>query len=120
MKCKCSKLPEAFYLREGHREFEKSLKREDTGNWIWLGSCPKCGALWAVDEWDKYQPQVANRVTSREGWDGLDNIEMRKQLLLKSRGGFTDKKCVWAGCHDKAVKGVMYCLDHLWKTGARR
>ena len=119
MKCKCTKLADAFYLDEGLRGFEKSLAREDTGNWIWLGSCLKCGALWAVDEWDKCQHQVATRVISREGWEQTDTIELRKQLLLKSRGGTTDAECIWAGCHGKAVAGVVYCLEHLWKTGAR-
>jgi hypothetical protein len=120
MKCKCAKLPDAFYLDEVPRGFAKGLKREDDGNWIWLVYCPKCGALWAIDKWDKYQEQIVTRVRSQDGWDGVDTTDLRKQLLLKSRGGFTDAECIWAGCHDKAVKGVVYCLDHLWKTGARR
>ena len=120
MRCRCAKLPDAFYLDEGPHGFEKKLTREDTGNWIWLGSCPKCGTLWAIDEWDKYVPQAATRVEDRNNWDGADTTEKRKQLLLKSRGGLTDEECIWAGCHQKAVKEVVYCLDHLWETGARR
>jgi len=120
MKCKCAKLPDAFYLDEGPRGFEKALTRQDTGNWTWLGTCPRCGALWAVDEHDKYQHQAVTRVTSREGCDATDTTELRKQLLLESRGGTTDAECIWVGCHGKAVAGVVYCLEHLWETGARR
>ena len=120
MNCKCTKLSDAFYLDEGPHGFAKGLKREDTGNWIWLGSCLNCGALWAIDEWDKYQWQVVTRVQEREGWDKVDTTDLRKQLLLKSRGELTDTECIWAECHGKAVAGVVYCLDHLWETGARR
>jgi hypothetical protein len=120
MPCLCAKLPDVFYLDEGPRGFGKKLSREETGNWIWLGSCPECGTLWAVDEWDKYQPQVVMRVEDRANWEGTGAAGKRKRLLLTSRGGLTDKECIRAGCHQKAVKGVVYCLDHLWETGARR
>lgn len=120
MKCQCSNLTNAFYLDEGPRGFEKKLRKEDTGNWMRLGSCPFCGQLWAIDEWDKYQEQVVTRVSDRENWNEIDATELRKQLLLKSRGGLTDTNCIWTGCNAKAVKGVVFCLEHLWKTGARR
>jgi len=120
MKCQCSDLPDAFYLDEGSRGFAEGLKREISGNWIWLGSCPSCGQLWALDEWDKYQDQVVTRVNNRETWNVADTTNLRKQLLLKSRGGLTDTNCIWAGCTAKAVKGVVFCLDHLWNAGTRR
>ncbi len=120
MKCRCVNLSGAFFLDDGPRGFEKFLTRLDTGNWIWLGACPECGALWAVDEWDKYQEQVVTRVRDRDGWEAKDTTDLRKQLLLRSRGGATEAECNWSDCHGKAVKGVVYCLDHLWETGARR
>lgn len=122
IKCRCAKLPDAFYLDEGPRSFSKKLKEEDFGNWMWLGSCPKCGTLWAIDEdeCDKYQVQIVTRVKSRENWKEEDTVRLRKQLLLESRGGLTEKECICAGCHKKTVQGVVYCIDHLWETGARR
>lgn len=120
MRCRCANLPDAFYLDEGPRGFAESLTREDVGNWSWLGACPKCGALWAVDERDKYQEQIVTRVRDRTEWNEEDTTDVRKQLLLRSRGGVGETECIWAECHDKAVTGVAYCLNHLWKTGARR
>lgn len=120
MKCQCSNLPNAFFLDEGPSNFEKALTRLEKKNWIWLGVCPNCGALWSIDECDKYQWQVATRVLDKNGWDNADTTDLRKQLLLKSRGGVTESNCNWSGCHGKAVKGVVFCLDHLWKTGTRR
>ena len=120
MKCQCSELPDVFYLEEGSKGFEEGLQQEDIANWMRLYSCPHCGAMWAVDEWDKYQIQVVHRVSERENWMSQDTTQQRKQLLLKSRGGLSDSECQWAGCHEKQVKGVAYCLEHLWKTGARK
>jgi hypothetical protein len=120
MRCKCSKLPDAFYLEDAPRGFERNLVREATGDWMWLGLCPNCQSLWAIDEWDKYIPQVVSRVDNRDNWDKSVTAEKRKQLLLESRGGFSNKECVWVDCHEKAVKGVAFCLNHLWKTGARK
>jgi len=118
--CTCFSLPDVFYLDEGPKGFEESLHQEAMQNWMRLYSCPKCGTLWAIDEWDKYQYQIASRVKDRSTWSSDQRIEERKQLLLRSRGGTTDETCIWSGCVQKRVKGVVYCLEHLWNTGARR
>ena len=120
MKCQCHSLPEAFYLEDGPKGFEKSLISKDTGNWVWLGLCPECGAYWSVEEWDKYSHQVIIRVADKDAWQDQDTVGIGKQLLLKSRGGLTEEECIWKGCHHKRVKDVAYCLDHLWDTGARK
>lgn len=120
MKCRCSNLPDTFYVDEGPNGFQKSLHEEDAQDWMRLCSCPKCGTLWAIDEWDKYQDQIVSRVKDRSTWADEQGTEARKQLLLRSRGGTTDETCIWSGCSGKRVKGVVYCLEHLWNTGARR
>lgn len=96
------------------------MHQEDMQNGMRLYSCPECGILWAIDEWDKYQYQVVSRVKDRSTWSSDQRIEEGKQLLLVSRGGTSDEMCIWSGCTEKRVKGVVYCLDHLWNTGAKR
>lgn len=120
MKCKCSKLPDYFYLENAPWHFEKNLNIEDYKDWMKLGSCHKCGQLWAVDEWDKYSHQMVSKISSRQGWEKGESIELRKQLLLKNRGGVTEQACILAGCGKKAVKDVVYCIDHLYETGATK
>lgn len=120
MKCKCYSLSEVFYIDQGPNGFEKNLKQLDVENWMRLYQCPECGQLWAIDEWDKYSWQVVSKVTEIEGWADDQREKERKNLLLTERGGTTEEKCVWAGCNARAVKGVAYCLEHLWNTGARR
>ena len=120
MKCKCQSLDDVFYIDQAPRGFEKKLRKIDTGDWMQLCECPVCGQLWAVDEWDKYSWQVVSRVSDRNAWNDSKRIEERKALLLRERGGTTDDECMWADCHEKQVKGVAYCLEHLWNTGARR
>jgi hypothetical protein len=89
-------------------------------NWMRLFECSHCGALWAIDEWDKYQWQVVFRVGDVEGWAGVDREPQRKQLLVESRGGTTAERCIWEGCSNPRVNGVIYCIDHLYATGARK
>jgi hypothetical protein len=122
MKCDCATLPDLFYLDESPKGFKGSLHEEETGDWVRLFSCQICGTLWVIDEPDKFWDEVVIRVKSddRSTWSGNENIEGRKHLLLKSRGGTTEEKCAWAGCQGKCVKGVAFCLEHLWETGARR
>jgi hypothetical protein len=120
MKCQCQSLADVFYIEDAPEGFEKNLIKKETGNWVWLGACPQCSNLWKIDAWDKYQQQFVERVQDEDNWERQDTTEQRKQLLLKSRGGLTEEECIWAGCHQKRVEGVAYCLDHLWDTGARK
>ncbi len=120
MSCRCINLPSMFYAEEAPAGFLQALKeRAVSQKWKRLCACPDCGTLWAVDEWDKYHHQVVTRVSDPSKWDE-DSEEGRKELLLRSRGGVTDEKCVWLGCEKKRVQGVAMCIDHLYATGARK
>lgn len=120
MKYACSSLPEIFYLTEGPEGFEKGLKLLDEGDWVTLYECLECGALWAIDAWDKYRVRFAYRLKSREAWPTTIPVEKQKELLLASRSGTTDEICIWEDCGKHRVKGVVYCIDHLYETGARK
>jgi hypothetical protein len=118
MKCACASLKDVFYAEE-HPSFLKDLSEKSLASWKKLCVCPKCGTLWAVDEWDKYHIQVVSRVSDIGNWD-VASEEDRKKLLLDSRGGLTDEICIWAECGKNRVRGVAYCIDHLYSTGARK
>lgn len=100
-------------------DFEASLAGRASGTWTHLKECPECKQLWRVDVPDKYQTQFALKVASPEGWEDIDTTAMVKELLLKTRGGTTNEVCIWSGCDGSRVKGVVYCIDHLYETGAR-
>lgn len=121
IKCKCSSLPDVFYLDDGPNGFQNGLTKidKDTQN-SELFECPDCGTLWAIDTWDKYWFQVVGRIQNRNAWTTSVSEEKRKELLLRSRGGTTDEECIWNNCKKKRVKGVVYCIDHLYETGARK
>ena len=119
MKCNCLSLDNAFYLEKAPAGFLEGLTQKETGNWKYLCLCPICGTYWAIDEWDKYFDQVVTRVTNIENWDVASEAD-RKNLLLESRGGLTNEICAWVECTKMRVKGVAYCIDHLYATGARK
>lgn len=113
-------MPVAFYADAAPRGFLDSLEEKAVSpRWKRLCVCPECGESWAVDEWDKYEDQMVTRVSNAQTWDE-DSEETRKRLLQESRGGLDDAPCIWAGCQKKRVRGVVYCIDHLYATGARR
>ena len=120
MPCKCAKLADSFFLEDAPSRFVDNLRQIDMGDWKRLFECPNCGALWAVDEWDKYSDQVVSRVADRANWSQEESDEMRKELLRRSRGGEEEAECIWADCHKPRIKGVVYCVDHLYATGARK
>lgn len=117
MSCKCSQLPDIVKL-DDHPAIGRFDELE-TGDWVRLVRCPHCGQLWSVDEGDKYQTQLAVRIPKNEGWRELDTTPLRRRYLIQSRGGLTDEKCIWLGCEQRRVRGVVYCVDHLYKIGAR-
>jgi hypothetical protein len=118
--CSCAALPPAVYVDQEPSAFLASLAQLAVGNWVKLCRCSSCGQLWRVDEWDKYQTQIAVKVPTIEGWESFDSKPSELALLVSSRGGTSEAQCIWAGCKQRAVKGVMYCAEHLYETGARR
>jgi hypothetical protein len=120
MTCKCNNLPDVFYIEDAPNKFDKKFVEIDIGDWIRLYECPKCTTLWAIDEWDKYTWQIVFRILNRKNWESEITTEKRKQLLFNSRGGLTSEECIYMGCDKKRVKGVVYCIDHLYDTGARK
>ena len=117
--CPCSSLPNEFYFDEAPPDFKHQIELIAKDDWATLYRCNGCGSLWAIDKSDKYHWQVSTRVESVEGWRAATDAQ-RKQLLLDSRGGEDADVCTWAGCDKNRVKGVVYCIDHLFATGARK
>ena len=120
MKCKCNNLPSQFYFSDAASKFSQKLSEVAIGDWVKLYECTVCKTLWAIDVWDKYTWQVVFKISDREKWESEITVDKRKQLLLNSRGGLTDEICIYANCNKKRVRGVVYCLDHLYNTGARK
>lgn len=118
--CQCTKLPELLYLESKPDGFDSTLVELSVGNWVKLFRCEECNQLWRIDEWDKYQTQFAAKVPDIETWESYDTTQFQKQLLLQSRGGLSNSICNWACCEKPAVKGVVFCVDHLFESGARK
>jgi hypothetical protein len=104
---------------DAHPELMGHLEKLETGNWIHLYRCRECGQNWRVNERDKYQVQFAVKIADVTRWKEFDSTSLQKQYLLETHGGLTEEVCIWAGCGQNRLKGVVYCVDHLYATGAR-
>lgn len=117
--CECSELPDIFKL-ESHPGFNKQRPRIAEGNWFFLHQCHECGQQWRVDAWDKYHTQFVVRIPEGTDGHGYDDTPLRKSFLVASQGGLKAEQCQWRGCTRPQVKGeVVYCVEHLYQTGAR-
>lgn len=117
IECQCSSLSEIARLEDHADQFRK-MQEVEQGNWCWLNQCQSCGQLWRVDVWDKGHTQFVIKIAQRDGWKDFDTIPLRKRYLVQSYGGLTDETCSWAGCSGRCVKGVAFCVDHLWNTAS--
>jgi len=120
MGCLCHTLDDVFYLDRAPVLFIGELESIEARDRMRLYRCPVCGTCWAVDEWEKYSWQVASRVRDCRNWTGDGRIRERKELLLQERGGTGKVECEWSNCQELRVRGSAFCLNHLWRTGARR
>jgi hypothetical protein len=118
VKCDCHDHPAIRRIDGSLPALFPSFRHVDAERWRALLQCPKCGQLWAVDEWDKYQIQFAVKVADAEGWSASDEA-LRKAYLAQSRGENKAAKCMWSGCKKNQLNGSAYCVDHLYATGAR-
>ena len=124
MHCACEELPVYTYydaergLSQKLRPFIASVAKS---SWRELFRCEICGTHWRIDVEDKFQQRYVWKVGGyREDWATVEFEEEQKKLLRQRRGGETDEECAWLACGKKKVKGVAYCIDHLYATGARR
>lgn len=118
MACSCKKEQSLVDVTNDYRRFVERLDLLEVGDWVKLMRCPMCGQLWRVDEWDKYQTSYAAKISSQADWREVDLTRQVKELMVQNRGGLESFKCI-KNCEKSAVKGSVYCVDHLYETGAR-
>jgi hypothetical protein len=118
--CKCNELPAIFYYGDVGENFYEHLSKEGSSNWREFFKCESSGQYWRIDKYDRLQERFVVKIEDIKNWKDFDSSLLIKDLILKNRGGSTDKECVWANCKNKRVKGVAYCIDHLYECGIRR
>ena len=116
----CNQYPSILYYDKADESFLKLLRKADVFEWTELYRCRKCGKLWRIDIWDKYQERFIVAIDDEQSWKDFDKSELVKKLMVKNRGGLQDEKCVMARCKNNRVCGSVYCIDHLYNSGARR
>ncbi|HTV49251.1 MAG TPA: hypothetical protein VMG59_12500 [Phycisphaerae bacterium] len=77
-----------------------------------LYRCPLCNTLWLVD--DTTRSPMAVRVSSEAAAIDFDERPYRRQLMVEWHGGVTDQKCNFIDCNNRALRGIVYCVDHAY------
>jgi hypothetical protein len=75
-----------------------------------LFRCPSCGSFWIVD--DVTRGPMAVRAASAIEINSFDERPYRRDLMIAWHGGLTENKCLFAGCDNRTLKGIVFCVDH--------
>ena len=117
--CQCAKLPDIFKL-DAHPEIERQAPEIAVGSFVTLHRCGTCHQKWRIDASEKLHPQFVVRIPEGSDWQEFDATDLHKAFLVDARGGLKEALCQWGGCSRPQVKGeVVYCVEHLYETGAR-
>jgi hypothetical protein len=119
-------LPEFGYYKPGRslsRQIRPHIEKIKDTEWRELYRCRKCGIYWRIDKAGRFQTRFAWKIPEfRNDWSEVEHIDKIEALMLTKRGGTADEKCSWLGCENPRVKsgsGSVYCVHHLYATGAR-
>ena len=114
--CSCSDRPEFFDLHpdEALPDFLSDLVREgerhEAGHGLFR--CSECNTLWIVD--DLSRGPLAVRAASIDDFTHFDEKPYRRSLLIENHGGPGSEECLQAGCKKKALKDIVFCVDHAY------
>jgi hypothetical protein len=81
-----------------------------------LFRCPACTTLWIVD--DMTRGPMAVRAADAREIEGFDERPYRRELLIAMHGGLSERTCMWVRCDNRAVNGVVFCVNHLYPSYA--
>lgn len=112
MKCSCDHLSQFFepHPDEEFNEFIDSVSLVESSEDYGLYHCECCGQYYAVEQYSR-GPLIA-KLNSLTEFTSFDGIPYRKLLFIESYGGMSDKKCIQAGCSEKALANLAFCVEH--------
>jgi len=116
MNCQCSQLPRIFNVETFPNRLSDSLDlvdQKDSG-WRKLYKCSVCGQHWQLDLLDRLQVNCAIKISNPSEWHSFDDKPVRMQYVFDVRGGVSHEDCIVAGCTNKALKSLAYCLGHAY------
>jgi hypothetical protein len=87
-------------------------RKRDAGLFV----CPDCGTYWSVDLGQR-GPQ-AIKVRESLGWEQFDDVPFRLQYLERFHGGVGEQRCLFRGCSEFALKGIVFCVRHAYPSVA--
>jgi hypothetical protein len=111
--CNCGELEDIVNCGDNEQEEfiqPKGLhlvrRRRDAGLFV----CPECSVHWQVDLGLR-GPQ-AIKVVEPSAWDRFDDVPFRLAYLERFNGEVGEQTCLFRGCSEFALKGIVFCVRH--------
>lgn len=116
--CSCQQQKNIVNISDWHEEFcqpKNLLASNDTHHFY---QCDQCAQEWLIDKANLRNVAYAYKMESAKDWQNFDTTMLIKQQMLYNRQGYSDEMHC-RKCENAAVNGSVYCLDHLFESGAR-
>ena len=130
MKCNCSNRPDIrqeFASKFSSKQFEVIAQKERpideflATRWCALVRCRSCGQHWQIDHWRPKNgytswPELCIRINSPEGWQELDDFELRRSYFPPMVDGVAQPDATWRecstpNCKHPVVVGLEHCAN---------
>ena len=114
MICDCSTRLDYFEPNpdEEFSEFLSSVSKLGSDKDYDFCQCKNCNQLYIVEPISR-GPLVV-KVTSKSELIGFNEVPYRKEIMIKNYGGTSEIKCIQAGCKNKALNEVAFCIEHIF------
>lgn len=118
--CQCHGHGQLVNIIEWYEVFCDALSLQASSESMQLRQCSHCMQFWRVDAPGVFSVSYAVRLEADENWQAFDAAGLIKQRMLEVRGGHGDQPCRRGNCRSPVINGSAYCLDHLYRSGARQ
>jgi hypothetical protein len=117
--CNCAQLDDIVSC--GDKEVDefirpKGLRLLREGRYVGLYLCRECGTYWQVDLGAR-GPQ-AIKVAEPLGWEHFDDVPFRLKFMERVHGGVGEERCMFRGCTEFALKGIVFCVRDAYPSVA--
>ncbi|HEY9033045.1 MAG TPA: hypothetical protein VIN71_03830 [Pseudomonadales bacterium] len=117
--CRCADSGALVNITEWHDEFCQQHALLDEHDRQQLRQCPHCGQYWRNDRHGAGKVLYAVQLAGAADWQAFDAGALIRARMLQNRGGYGDDACRVDACSSPVINGSVYCLDHLYASGAR-
>ncbi|MFZ4620473.1 MAG: hypothetical protein ACOYNS_07935 [Bacteroidota bacterium] len=113
-RCTCETMQTLLHAEEFQSFIGSNVMMVDSTPMSDLFRCSQCGQLWRCDRPKNLRGRLMMKLECEEDWKTHLMTSGARTRLLENMGGVSANFCLWGNCSNYRVKGLEYCIDHLY------